>query len=751
LFFGLAAVVVVYAFFAGLRTVSDFDIGWQLAAGRWVAQHHSVASVDVFSYTAQGEPWIYPVGAGLFFYAAYLIGGYPLISWVGALACVAAVALLLRRGTVVNAAISVFAVPLIAQRTTPRADMFTVVLFAAFLSLLWENYRTGCAPLWLLPLLMVAWVNLHLGFVAGLGLVAAYAVVEALETVSGSLRRSAALQRLRRAAGWLGCTVLATLANPWGWGIYNALLRQERVNAQHEVWIMEWTKVPLNWFAIRTTLSVRQTQGTIYVLLAVAIVAAALAVFRVRLGAALLLLGAIYPAMRYVRMGAVFACVVVVVGGYVLSPEIGRIASWIKPPKVRLTMQAAVVALLVALAGVRSFDLATNRYYFGSTEEATFGSGIGWWFPQRAAEFVARESLPAEIFTTYDNGGYLIWKLGPDVSDYIDGRAPLFGMRLLQQHDKLMKAKPDSGLWEEEARRYNINTVIFPLGRYDGIQLVRLQDWCGSSAWRPVYLDEVSAVFVRRTPGTEELIGRFPVNCEMAPLPAQLPGTNRADAFNAWANAATILAALGRNPEALTATAKALSIFPDSAFLHWLQANVLFASGRLGESEQEYLTAVSLGPSEVTWAALAETYQKRSRIPAALAAMKRAAQLSRRPQQAFLDLGNMDLVAGQPVEALKAFDQAVGSAPRNIQEADNGTFDFMVAQGRAAAWDALGDTGKATSYQEEAVRLAANVPQPWRRLAQFYERQGRRDDAKRAREHAAEVAGMVSPEEADKR
>ncbi|MGA3317387.1 MAG: hypothetical protein ABSC64_13225 [Candidatus Korobacteraceae bacterium] len=100
LFLILAAIAIIYAFLAGLRTVSDFDLGWQLATGRWVAQHHNVPSTDVFSYTAQGEPWIYPVGSGLVLYAVYLLGGYALISWIGALACVATVTLLLRRGCV---------------------------------------------------------------------------------------------------------------------------------------------------------------------------------------------------------------------------------------------------------------------------------------------------------------------------------------------------------------------------------------------------------------------------------------------------------------------------------------------------------------------------------------------------------------------------------------------------------------------------------------------------------------------------
>jgi len=741
LFFSLAAVVLVYAFIAGLRTVSDFDLGWQLATGRWVAQHHSVASVDIFSYTAQGEPWIYPVGAGLFFYAAYLLGGYSLIAWVGALACVAAVALLLRRGTVVNAAIAVLAVPLIALRTTPRADMFTVVLFAAFLSILWENYRTSHARLWLLPLLMLAWVNLHFGFAAGLGLIGAYVGVELLEMVTDSLRRASALQRLRSAAGWFFCTVLATLVNPWGWGIYQALLRQERANAQQQFWITEWSSVPLNWGVISNSLSPRQTGSAIYVLLAIAAIASLVALLRVRLGAAVLLLGATYPAVRYVRMGAVFSCVVVVVGGYVLSDELRRLASRVKPLRVRFVIGSVAVALFIALAGVRCFDLVTNRYYFQGTEKSNFGPGLSWWFPQRAAEFIVRENLPAEVFTSYDEGGYLVWKLGPERRDYIDGRDTLFGVPRIQRLDKLMQALPDSDLWKEEASRYNINTVIFALARFDGIQLVRLQDWCASRLWQPVYLDEVSAVFVRRQGETEDLMRRFPVDCETAPIPAQAPGKGQAEAFNTWANAAAVLAALGRNSQALDATANGLSVFPDSAFLHWLRGNVLLAMGRLGDSEQEYLTAVSLEPNEVTWGALADTYQKRGRMTAAIAAMKHAAQLSRWPRKPILNLGYMYLRVGQPGEALKAFDQAVRSVPGNIKAADGGTFDIMVAQGRSAAWDALGDIGKATSYQEEAARLAPNAPQPWRRLGQLYERQGRTDDANRAREHAAEVAG----------
>jgi len=96
------------------------------------------------------------------------------------------------------------------------------------------------ARLWLLPPLMVAWVNFHLGFVAGLGLILAFVGIDFLETLFAGERRAEAVQRLRRAWPWFLATAVATLANPWGWGIYSALARQNRAMAVHSGWIAEW-------------------------------------------------------------------------------------------------------------------------------------------------------------------------------------------------------------------------------------------------------------------------------------------------------------------------------------------------------------------------------------------------------------------------------------------------------------------------------------------------------------------------------
>lgn len=737
IFLILAGLALIYAFVAGLRTVSDLDTGWQLATGRWVVQHHHVPSVDVLSYTAQGEHWIYPVGAGVVFYLAFLLGGYALLSWMSAAACVGTIALLLRRGTAASAAIAILAVPLIAERTPPRADMFTVVLFAAFLSILWENYETGRARLWLLPLLMLVWVNVHLGFAAGLGLLAAYAGTEALEVFCGTGRQRSAMARLRRACPWLLATAAVTLLNPWGWGIYRALLAQGEAP---QTWIAEWKGIRMNWATARAAFAQGGVRSAIFSVLAIAVVAGAIALLRRQWGAAILLFASAYAPVHHLRMEAVFACVVVVVGGQELAAALDRVGSGIRLPQLRTAFAGIAVMLLAMLTYSRSADLVTNRYYFGADpHHATFGAGLSWWFPRRAAEFIQREHLPGEVFNTYDEGGYVTWQLGPERRDYIDGRYMPFGLKRVERERQLLQSPPDSPLWNEETRRYNINTIL--LSRGDGIERGPLKKLCGSNTWQPVYLDEVSAVFVRRMPQTEALILRFGVDCTTVPLPAETDFNSRAKEFAAWSNAAGVLAALGRNQDALNAADKALAMFPGSVSTRLVRAAALGGMNRLAEAEKELLTAVALSPSEYTWSDLAEFYRHEGRNTEAIAALKKAVELEADPHQTLVELGYYALSAEHPEDALKALDQAERSASSEEKKTSGrGSFAYKLATGRAEAWKQMGDAKRAASFQEEAVKLAPDAPQPWLNLAAIYELQGRSADADRAKARAASLA-----------
>ena len=742
LFIALSLVALTYALLAGLRTVTDWDLGWQLATGRWVAQHHRIPSVDVLSYTAQGRPWIYPAGSGLIFYALYLVGKYTLLSWLGAAACVATIALTLRRGSPITAVLAILAVPRTALRTTPRADMFTVVLFAAFLTLLWQQHETGRARMWLLPLLMVLWVNLHPGLAAGLALIGGYVVLEGLEMVWPE-RRHAAQERLRQTWPWLIATLAAPLLNPWGGRIYSAFVAlMTPMAAQSQ--IMEWAPANLSWATIVGGLSLR-SPNTFVLLLVVVAIAVPIALLRRQLGAAVLLSGAALLGIRHIRLQVLFSVMVVIVAGAVLT---SALRAWqdkvivMEDARVRSVLAVGACCLIVVLVFVWSADLVTQRTYLGRTDVAEFGTGLGWWFPEGAAGFIEREKIPGEIFNSYTEGGYFSWRLGPSYRDYVDGRFDRLGPESMRRSIALMGSLPDSPAWQREAQRYNINAIIVPLGRYQALeQFSVLRQFCASQTWPPVYLDETSAVFMRRTPATEGLLQRLQIDCGSVPLPAVVPGGNDSKAFNQWANAAAVLKVLGRNAEALSATARALSIFPDSAYVHFTRADLLAQTGNWRDAEQHYLLAAALEPNAASWATLAKIYEQENRLPEATQAWEHAAELSPEPYIALLSLGYDYLDTRRPQDALKAFDRASTSVPARSETGGGGdpAFYANLAHGRAMAWKSLGDLKRAIAFEEQTVGITPDRSDDWLELANLYEQVGRSTDALRARERATQL------------
>ena len=736
LFYVLGMVALVFAFLAGLKTIAEFDLGWQMATGRWIVQHHQIPSTEVFSYTAAGQPWTYPVGAGLIFYGAYLLGGYSLISWLAALACVATVAILLRRGSAVTAALAIFAVPLIVTRVTPRAEMFTVVLFAATLSLLWQHYQTGSARLWLLPVMMVAWVNLHPGFLAGLGLVAAYAMLEVVAMLTAA-DRDGAITRLRRAFPWLVATCAATLINPWGWNVFEILLRQQSAMGVHSQLILEWAPIPLNWTHIVSGLSPRDPDE-FYVLLAILLLAVAVACWRRQFGAAILIAGAVIFPIRHTRMTALFSLVMVIVGGAMLVLFLPTLQRMIASVRTAAILASAASVLMIGFAAMRVTNIVTDRSYRSGSELVSFGTGLSWWFPEKAAALIERENLPGQIFSTGSEGAFMAFRLGPKYKNYIDGRAIPFGTELMLRSGSLKASPPESPQWKQEAERYGISTILVPIGRYGALQFFPvLKQFCSSETWTPVYLDETSAVFVRRTPATEAVVDRLQVSCSAAPLPKVPPTTKDTNAFNQWANAASVLKALGRDLEAFVAIRKALEIFPDSGYLHFMRGHIYQEAGALREAEQEFVLGTKLEPNLVApWSALAAFYQSQGRFPDAIHAWERAAGVSRWPWEPLKNLGYADLLARRPREALNAFDGAAGSLPAKYELVVDNAFLANVAHGRARSWYHLGDLHRAISFEEDAARFLPDSPDLWRQLAELYTAAGRTDDANRARAHA---------------
>src|SRR5215813_10070938 len=173
---------------------------------------------------------------------------------------------------------------------------------------------------------MLAWVNLHLGFVTGLALMGGYLVMEGFAAIFAE-QRAGALLRMRQALPWIAASGVATIVNPWGIGIYKSLALQNAAAQPSNDFIGEWSGMHFNALALRQFLSPRDAASGDWWIFAIGLVALVACRFQKRIGAAILLAGGMVEAIRHVRFEAIFAILVVVIGGTLLA-ELGAFLRW---------------------------------------------------------------------------------------------------------------------------------------------------------------------------------------------------------------------------------------------------------------------------------------------------------------------------------------------------------------------------------------------------------------------------------------
>jgi tetratricopeptide (TPR) repeat protein len=714
IYWSLAGLALLYALLAGLKTVTDFDLGWQMAAGRYLFQHHAIPRTELFSYTAHGVEWIYPILSSVILYLAFQLGSYTAISWLCALTCVGCIALLVYRRSPWAVALALLAVPVVVSETMPRASLFTMLLFIAFARVLLLHFEGRQPHLWPLPVLMLLWVNLHTGFVAGLALIAAYLFVELLETPFPS-RRSAALTRLKRVYPWLIASALVTLCNPWGPRIFTAIQRQQSALQWQSAFLDEWQPIRLS--SILHELNWRDPDSARWWLLLFGILLAAALLWRCRIGPAIVLLAAALAFLRHGRMEGPSILLICLIGGSALA---NLRTEKLSPANQRI-LSLAALSLLAVLTAIRSRDLVTNRVYLRSGDITLFGAGPSWWLPTKATAFLLENHLPANVFSSFNLSSYLVWTLGERYPDFADGRYIPFGESLFDQQRTLTAFPLDDPQWTQAATAYNINTVIFPLSRLFALGESPLLADCSSKQWTPVYLD-TSAIIFQRSDAPAHLPS---IDCHTQNLlppaePVASSGRQRAERYQSLANASAIYAMLGRFSESEDAASRAQKINTQDPTLHFVKAQAALGEQHPEQAEQELRAALDLKQTDAGWYNLALLYLSQRRLPEAVDALQHSAPLSSEDYQRYLLIAKLDLVQQQPQQALVAFTQAARTSP--FATANNpaaAEFRAQLAEGQATAYALLQQPGKAIELQRKAVQQTPDNQQRCKVLAEL--------------------------------
>lgn len=487
----MAAVLFVLLFTMAVRVPTDTDTWWHLRSGQVMMDQHTILRHDLFSHTRQGEAWVnHSWGAQIILYGVYeLFGGgvNPGASGNVGLALFTAALATAGMGFVYamcagNAYLRAFVVVLGAATAAvfwaPRPQMFSFLLAAVTLYLLHLYKRKQVDRLWIIPVLVVVWVNLHGGFAMAFILLLGALVGEGFGNLAGDRRADVIRgKRLKKLALVTAVSVPVIAINPYGLRMLTYPLDTVSIGALQD-FIQEWATPDFH---------LPQTWPFLMLLLALL---AVFATSRQKADYTDLVLVAVTAAMALMagRNIALFAVVATPVLARQADAWLAERGWQLRPRQTvggRMLLANWALLALVGMGALAKVVTTLNPQTMRRAQEE--------FFPVELAAYLQQEPSSGGLFNSYNWGGYLIYR-APDVPVFVDGRTDLYGDQLLRQYLDIILLREG---WQQLLDAYGIERVAIEADSALAGALRLLPD-----RWHEWRFDEGrSALFVRQQGG----------------------------------------------------------------------------------------------------------------------------------------------------------------------------------------------------------------------------------------------------------
>lgn len=442
------------------------DLWHHLARGRAIVMEGRLIDEDRFTYTVLGRP-LQDVNWGwqVVFYRLYTLGGLPLVQTVNStiLAVMMAVLVVLawrRSGSLIAAgAAGIFAFFGLWQLLIIRPQTLSLLLFVLLHGFLDAAERRR----WLLvfpPIIMAIWVNVHGGFPIGLVLIGSYVGACAIEQWRTSPRC-----RQWDLSFWGLCLLLsvaATLANPYGWRVYEYVGRTSNLASGRH--IDEWLPPSMDLLT-----------GKVWVLsLLLLLIALAFSPRRPTVREIVLLCCFLPLSCNSVRMVAwwLLICVPILAAQLTqLSPPLRQLDHSDNHPSfgTALSFGSLVFLMVLSLPCMEAFNPTFSRPEKPHRTENDL---------QTIADRLRAEGRKGRIFTRFAWGEYLGWSLSPDYTLFMDGRIEIIPDEIWRQYESVTRGRAD---WQEILDCYAVDCLVLDASGYHHDLLPLVERSC---SWR---------------------------------------------------------------------------------------------------------------------------------------------------------------------------------------------------------------------------------------------------------------------------
>ncbi|MFN8564462.1 MAG: hypothetical protein U0703_23230 [Anaerolineae bacterium] len=468
--------IILFALIFALaaRVPVDTDTWWHIRSGEYTLSHGMIYA-DPFSFTMQGQPWVnHSWGSQIILYAAWQIGGALGLSVFTAALATAGMFFIYKMcegSSYMRAFVLIIGAAAAAVFWSPRPQMLSFFLSAVVLYLLYLYRRKKADRLWLIPILMAVWGNLHAGFSIGFIFMGGVIVGESLGRLFNPKGEYLSWRQIGKLIAIGLISAAALVINPYGLQMLLVPFQTVGIGALRN-FIQEWNSPNFQG---------RETWGFVILLLGV-LGAAGASKRRINWTDFVLVSGTAFMALLAGRNIAVFAVAATPVLTYHLDSILTE-RGWLLQPIQRITARMArlnLILVIVVLVGALLKVLLI-------LEPISLDADMRAYLPVGAAEYLSQAQPLRPMFNSYNWGGYLMFA-NPDYPVFVDGRTDLYGDAFLTEY--LQTAVGGDG-WRETLDHYGINTVVI---EKDSGLARRLRDEPG---WSEAYDDAMASVFVR--------------------------------------------------------------------------------------------------------------------------------------------------------------------------------------------------------------------------------------------------------------
>ncbi len=475
----------------------DNDLWGHLFFGKEILQGGQLPLKNTYSYTAPDYPWInHEWLAEIIFYRLYSLTGSSGLIFLK-VAFGGGIIWMLNRTVATKVSdpwarfvALIWVMALLAPGFNVRPQMFTYLMFTAFLFLLNRVNAGSLAGLYCLPVLTLLWVNMHGGFVAGLGALGLCFLFTLASLAFPGKWTGPTIGKL-----WIpfALSLLSVLVNPYGLGLLEFLWDDLRLDRQITEWepILLWSSSFLEFklAVLVLLLSVRKDSWLTWES-ALAILAALLA-------------------FRHQRHTPLFA----IAAAPLLAQGLERIFQWVRQKNENKWTRVQVTAVRgILAAGLILGALAQTLWVLKVHWKHGFQLVVSpEEYPTQAADFLLRNGVRGNIAHPFDWGEYFIWKLYPTARVSIDGRyTTAYPLELITESWVWMNGEEG---WRRLLEKYPTDIAITDR-RHPVTALMR-----NDPEWIYVYSDPVAFIFVKETPDTNPFLEKFKAGKLVPPKP----------------------------------------------------------------------------------------------------------------------------------------------------------------------------------------------------------------------------------------